>query len=133
MGAMVEIILARVRPILVPILRKKGREGKATSDVGKVKDKNQKGCWTCGGDHLQRNFLKSAKVTAMIEERAKGSCFAPVNCIPMQLVSAINASALVVVNPGLMYVNIIVNGVAVLAMVDTGVNHKFVVECWYPI
>nr|GLL16401.1 hypothetical protein CK203_064182 [Ipomoea trifida] len=82
---------------------------------------------------FQRNCLKSAKVTAMIKERAKGSGFAPVNCIPMQLVSAINASALVVVNPGLMYVNIFVNGVAVLAMVDTGVNHKFVVECWYLI
>nr|GMC55638.1 Transposon Tf2-2 polyprotein [Ipomoea batatas] len=103
-------------------------DGKFSSDGNKGEDKNQKGCWTCGGDHLQRNCPKGPKVAAITEENAEGGGSAPMNCSPMQLLSTINTSTHNNPNPRLMYVDIFVNGVTVLAMVDTGASHNFVDE-----
>nr|GMC48699.1 gag-asp_proteas domain-containing protein [Ipomoea batatas] len=109
-------------------LDEKSIDGKFSSDGNKGEDKNQKVCWTCGGDHLQRNCPKGPKVAAITEENAEGGGSATMNCSPMQLLSTINTSAHNNPNHRLMYVDIFVNGVTVLAMVDTGASHNFVDE-----
>ncbi|VFQ97231.1 unnamed protein product [Cuscuta campestris] len=107
--------------------KKKGGDGKAPAEGGK-KEKAQAGCWTCGGDHFQRNRPQGPKINAMVEEGTWVSNSIPARCSPYQLCSTMHESAHNFVNRGLMYVLVVVNGVELLAMIDTGASHNFVTE-----
>lgn len=91
-------------------------------------DKPQKGCWTCGGDHLQRNCPKNSKVTAMTGEKVETGVATLVHFSPLPLLIAMSELVSCVSNRGLMFLNIGVNGVHMMSMIDTGAIHNFVVE-----
>ncbi|CAH9148831.1 unnamed protein product [Cuscuta epithymum] len=111
--------------------KSKKKDSKSSSDGGK-KDKSQSGCWTCGGDHFQRDCPKASKINAMVEGESKDQGAGPSHCSPLQLLTAMNERPQRVVNRGLMYVNVQINGVEILAMVDTGASHNFVAERLIP-
>ncbi|KAL3501990.1 hypothetical protein ACH5RR_036439 [Cinchona calisaya] len=100
---------------------------KAGNETGfKPANKKKGGCFICGGPHLMRECPKREKVNAIETETNDGNVPAPTRINQLMLVSAITAEKSTPPRDGLLYVQAKVNGMDVLAMVDTGATHSFV-------
>ena len=94
---------------------------KEKTDVGKSKaSAPPSGCFLSGGPHRIQECPKPEKLTALMAEQREEGEAPRVN--PLQLLNVVCAQ----LNGGLMYVQILLNGRNVGAMVDTGATHNFV-------
>lgn len=106
---------------------------------GDAKDNRQsqsvgdKGCFICGGPHFAKHCPKKERLNALRvdeenEGNDEGNDGVQVRVNPMRLVTLRTEKS--VEGDGLMYVKVLVNGKAVMAMVDTGATNSFIgVNC----
>ena len=84
------------------------------------------GYFICNGLHRARDCLKREKLSALVtaDDKGESDLKTPLRVNPLQLLNVINGETLV--QKSLRYVHVVVNGVQVKALVDSGATHNFV-------
>ncbi|GAV69863.1 gag-asp_proteas domain-containing protein [Cephalotus follicularis] len=102
-------------------------KGKAkVSDEWKEK-KASSGCFICEAPHSARDYPRRGALNAVMAQNENGvnaNSEAPTRVAPLQLINALRTMP----PSGLLYVNMMVQGHQVSAMVDTGATHSFLAE-----
>ena len=81
-------------------------------------------CFICDGPHRARDCPKKEKLNAlMAEDREDIEAEVPTRANPLRLLNAIRAEA---THRGLMYVELLIEGQKIVALVDSGETHNFV-------
>ena len=82
------------------------------------------GCYICVGPHRARDSPKKEKLNAIIAEDGENSgSGAHTRANPLQLLNAIRAEA---THKELMYVELLNGGQKIMALVDSGATHNFI-------
>ena len=82
------------------------------------------GCCICDGPHRARDCPKKEKLSAIrVEDGESSGSEAPMRANPLQLLNAIRAEA---THRGLMYVELLIGGQKIVALVDSGATHNFI-------
>ena len=108
-----------------------GKGGKKPERQAKVGEKGASsttkplgGCFICDGPHRARDCPKKEKLSAIRAEDGESSgSEAPMRANPLQLLNAIRADA---THKGLMYVELLIGGQKIVALVDSGATHNFI-------
>ena len=82
------------------------------------------GCFICDGPHRARDCLRKEKLNAIIAEHGENNGMeVPTRANPLQLLNAIRVEA---THRGLMYVELLTGGQKIVALVDKGATHNFI-------
>ncbi|KAL3626889.1 hypothetical protein CASFOL_029294 [Castilleja foliolosa] len=104
-------------------------EGSQKPEGQKTMNKSNRGCFLCDGDHRVHDCPNKTKLNALMRELEKETDEEDVHLVnPIQLLGALTADRQPSKAKGLMYVNVLVNGREVEAMIDSGATHNFVSE-----
>ena len=84
------------------------------------------GCFICNGPHRAKDCLKREKLSALVtaDDKASTDSDSPSRVNPLQLLNVISGENQP--QKTLMHVQVLLNGIQVNAMVDSGATHNFV-------
>ena len=87
------------------------------------------GCFICNGPHRAKDCPKREKLISLVttEDKASTDSDSPSRVNPLQLLNAISGETSMRKN--LMRVHVLINGIRVKAMVDSGTTHNFFATC----
>ena len=105
-----------------------GRHQPGPSGEKKYAPKFPRGCFLCGGPHAMRDCPKAGSLNAICNEYESRSKQETENMGSLQLLNALNVKPTPSTDKGLLYVEVLLNGRATKAMVDTGATHNFITE-----
>lgn len=103
-------------------------KGKGNVEAAKSGNSQGQGLIHLDGPHMMRDCPKKSKLGVLVADSLQDGDDSDVQMRinPMQLLGAIQGHEQV--NSGLTYIEVLVNGVLVLAMVDTGATNNFVLD-----
>ena len=83
------------------------------------------GCFICNGPHRAKDCPKREKLSALVtaDDKASSDSDSPSQVNPLQLLNAISGENQP--QKTLMHVQVLINGIRVKAMVDSGATHNF--------